>query len=154
MSRLPAIAMVVTAVTWAGFAIWLGSHPDSLLKAFGIESSTPQMRTEIRAFYGGVELGIAALIAVAVLSALVPYSIGLHFNDYRQFSYSGWQITNWAWTLFEITQGRNLDREVIVIVFSASVAFLACILASPQLVFPRRTATPLRVQEERAKSNA
>ncbi len=97
-----------------------------------------------------VELGIAALIAVAVFGALVPYSVGLHLNDYRSYDYSGWQITNWAWTLFEISQGRNLDRELVVIGFTAAVALLACLFSSPQLVFPRRIATPRRVQEELA----
>lgn len=95
-----------------------------------------------------VELGIAALIVVAVLTALVPYSIGLHWNDYRSYSYSGWQITNWAWTLFEIGQGTNLDRQLVMIVFAVTIAFFACVLSAPSLVLPRRTATPKRVREE------
>ncbi|MGB0596800.1 MAG: ABC transporter permease [Rubripirellula sp.] len=99
-----------------------------------------------------VEVGLAALIAVAVLSALVPYSLGLHFNDYREYSYSGWQISNWAWTLLEIFRGRNLEREVLVVAFTGLVAFLGCILATPHVVLPRRTATPLRVKRERAET--
>ncbi|MEM1067956.1 MAG: ABC transporter permease [Planctomycetota bacterium] len=96
-----------------------------------------------------VEIGIAAVIAIAVLSSLVPYSIGLHLNDYRAYDYSAWQITNWAWTLSELSRGVILNRELFVICFFAGVSFLACIFASPQLVLPRRTATPLRVQQER-----
>ncbi|MFK8112180.1 MAG: ABC transporter permease, partial [Rubripirellula sp.] len=61
------------------------------------------------------ELGLAALIAVAVLTALIPYSIGLHWNDYLPYSYSPWQITNWAWTLSEIASGRAFDSTVLVI---------------------------------------
>ncbi|MDG2220204.1 MAG: ABC transporter permease [Rubripirellula sp.] len=102
-----------------------------------------------------VELGLAALIALAVLSALVPYSVGLHFNDYREYSYSGWQISNWAWTLSEIyDQGRNMDREVLVVTFTGLVSFLGCILATPQAVLARRTATPLRVTRERTKARS
>lgn len=59
------IAIFVTAAIWIGFAIWIGTSPQALLAAFGIESSTPAMLTEIRAFYGGVELAIG--IAMVVL---------------------------------------------------------------------------------------
>jgi hypothetical protein len=95
-----------------------------------------------------VELGLAALVAVAVLAALIPYSIGLHLNDYRTYSYSGWQITNWAWAIGEIMKGRNLEGVILVIAGAVTVAFFACLLTMPQLVLPRRTATPRRVVEE------
>ena len=95
-----------------------------------------------------VELGIAALIAVAVLTSLVPYSIGLHINEYRPYSYSIWQITNWAWTIGEIVSGRNLDGTILFIVVTVTLGFFACLLTMPHLVRPRRTATPQRVKEE------
>jgi Domain of unknown function (DUF4345) len=63
-SRFPTIAIFITAATWAGFATWLGSNPTALLTAFGIESKTPQMLTEIRAFYGGVEFAVALAMVV------------------------------------------------------------------------------------------
>lgn len=53
------VAIWITAVAWAGFAIWLSFFPEALLPAFGVEASTPQMLTEVRAFYGGVEMAIA-----------------------------------------------------------------------------------------------
>ncbi len=62
--RLPTVAIFVTAASWAGFALWLGVNPGALLPAFGIEASTPQMLTEVRAFYGGVEMGIAVAMIV------------------------------------------------------------------------------------------
>jgi ABC-type transport system involved in multi-copper enzyme maturation permease subunit len=95
-----------------------------------------------------VEIGIAALIAVAVLTSLVPYSIGLHLNDYRSYPYSLWQITNWAWTLGEISRGRALDGTVLCIVVAVSFGFFATLLTAPGLVFPRRIATPARVKKE------
>jgi len=58
-SNLPAVAIFITAASWAGFAVWLGLNPGALLPAFGVEASTPQMLTEVRAFYGGVEMAIA-----------------------------------------------------------------------------------------------
>lgn len=65
LSRIPTVAILITAASWAGFAIWLGVNPGALLPAFGVEMSTPQMLTEVRAFYGGVEMAIA--IAMIVL---------------------------------------------------------------------------------------
>ena len=59
MSRTPTAIVFVTAITWAAFAVWLGTNPGALLPAFGVEASSPQMLTEVRAFYGGVELAIA-----------------------------------------------------------------------------------------------
>lgn len=64
-NRMPTIALFITAASWAGFAVWLGVNPGALLPAFGVEASTPQMLTEVRAFYGGVEMAIA--IAMIVL---------------------------------------------------------------------------------------
>ena len=63
-NRLPTVAILVTAATWAGFAVWLGVNPQALLLAFGVEASTPQMLTELRAFYGGVEMAIAVAMIV------------------------------------------------------------------------------------------
>lgn len=63
-NRLPTIAIFITATTWAGFAVWLGVNPGALLPAFGVEVSTPQMWTEVRAFYGGVEMAIAVAMIV------------------------------------------------------------------------------------------
>ena len=62
--RLPTIVIFVAATIWAGFAVWLGANPVALLSAFGVETSTPQMLTEVRAFYGGVEIAIAVAMIV------------------------------------------------------------------------------------------
>jgi hypothetical protein len=58
-NRFASVTIFVTAFTFAGFAIWLGINPNALLQGFGIEDRTPQMATEIRAFYGGIEMAIA-----------------------------------------------------------------------------------------------
>ena len=62
--KFPTIVLFLTAGAWAGFAIWLASKPDDLLTAFDMGIATAAMRTEIRAFYGGVEMGIAASMMV------------------------------------------------------------------------------------------
>lgn len=95
-----------------------------------------------------VEVGLAALVVVAVMTALIPYSVGLHLNDYRPYVYSAWQITNWAWTMLVILNGADLDVMIAVIAIVSLGAFLLTLLASPQLVWPRRIATPERVRQE------
>ena len=62
--RFPTVAIFITATSFAGFALWLGLNPRALLTTFGIESSTPAMLTEIRAFYGGIEMAIAVAMLV------------------------------------------------------------------------------------------
>ncbi len=94
------------------------------------------------------EIGLVTLIATAVLFALVPYSIGLHLNDYREFPYSFAQITNWAWTFSEINEGVTHDLVVITVAVVSGCGFVACLLASSDLVLPRRIATPERVLQE------
>ena len=62
--RFASTVILVTAASWAGFAIWLWTHPNALLPAFGVQQSTPAMVTEVRAFYGGVEAAIAVAMLV------------------------------------------------------------------------------------------
>lgn len=62
--HFPSVTILLTAAIYAGFAAWLGLNPTALLAAFNMEQSTPQMLTEIRAFYGGIELGIAVAMLI------------------------------------------------------------------------------------------
>ena len=99
-----------------------------------------------------VEIGLAALIAVAVLMALVPYSLQLHANDYISYPYSGWQITNWAWTLEQVVSNQApmwLDT-VMIVVLVASV-FVAISTVGVRAL-PIKTSTPQAVLAERNKS--
>lgn len=98
------------------------------------------------------EIGIAAFVAVAVVFALVPYSIGLHMNDYRSFDYSRWQITNWAWTMSRSVDGALAVGEEYYVGAAATAIFMFNLLVMPATVLPRRTATPARVQEELASA--
>ncbi|KAA1262407.1 ABC-2 family transporter protein [Rubripirellula obstinata] len=98
-----------------------------------------------------VELGIAALIAVAVLSSLVPYSVGLHMNDYRNYEYSAWQITNWVWTIGQATDRPSQFIYVVIVGIVVAIALMVSLLLDPKLVFARRIATPKRVLEEQKR---
>lgn len=96
-----------------------------------------------------VEIGLAALIAVAVLSALVPYSIGLHANDYRPFEYSAWQTTNWVWTIGRILDNQPPKWVFEISVFAMVVATLIAIASVGRRALAMRTATPDAVLAER-----
>lgn len=96
-----------------------------------------------------VEVGLAALIAVAVLSALVPYSIGLHYNDYRPYNYSGWQITNWVWTIGMILNNQSPKAVFEVGIISMMLGFLIAIAGVGRRALAMRTATPEAVLAER-----
>ena len=96
-----------------------------------------------------VEFGLAAFIALAVLTPLVPYSVELHYNDYRSYSYSWWQLPNWIWTLGEAIENRLDSSQIVVIVGFAVLCLLVHVAFLGRVVLPRRTATPERVQAER-----
>jgi hypothetical protein len=60
-----------TLVLWAaglgflGFGLWLLLDPVGALGPLGIEAAAPAARTELRAFYGGLELGLGLWLLAA-----------------------------------------------------------------------------------------
>lgn len=99
-----------------------------------------------------IEIGIAALTVIAILMTLLPYSIGLHLNEFRPYPFSAWQASNWAWTLIEIYKGNDPGQIPLIIKSIAFTGFLLTIVRNPQVTRARRTATPQRVQEEMARN--
>lgn len=95
-----------------------------------------------------VEIGFAALVAISVMAALIPYSIGLHLNDYRSYDYSFWQITNWIWTLDVVSDSSRYWASTWFIIIVSGIAFAGTMMMHPELVLARRTATPDRVKAE------
>ena len=61
-NHFPTVAIFITAVSWAGFALWLGTNPGALLPSFGVEASTPQMLTEVRACAAWIRAGHVVLV--------------------------------------------------------------------------------------------
>lgn len=53
--------LLMTAVAFAGFGLWLLIQPETLGKV-GIQLMEPSAFIEIRAFYGGLEIGFAAFL--------------------------------------------------------------------------------------------
>jgi len=98
-----------------------------------------------------VELGRGALVVDSVFSALIPYGIGLHLNDYQSFPYGPGQLTNWAWTLTEAMENRLPAAYAIAIVATAAVVFLVNVLTLGRSTLPQKTALPQRVAIERER---
>jgi len=98
-----------------------------------------------------VGVGMAAMAVVLLVMALIPYSIGLHWNDYRQYPYSVWQITNWVWTL-GLAETNGLPEEAYWLVMAlGGMAFFGHLLLLGRVVLPQRLLTPQRVLEERKR---
>lgn len=89
-----------------------------------------------------VEVGLAAFIVVAVVTALIPFSIGLHLNDYREYPYSAWQVTNWAWTISQTANGSLPVTIKFGIIAVAVMAWLSAIGTVGNRALAVRTETP------------
>lgn len=58
-------SIALTALTYGGFGMALLINPE-LLRVVGVRAADPAGTTELRAFYGGLELGLAVFLLVAL----------------------------------------------------------------------------------------
>lgn len=54
--------LVFIGLTFIVFGVWLLLDPEVLTRLIGLKMETVSARTEIRAFYGGLELGIGVFL--------------------------------------------------------------------------------------------
>lgn len=97
---------------------------------------------------------IALLAIVMGAAAVAPFSVALHYHDYRQFPWSYWQVTNWAWTTTEIANGKLGDDVPYLIFGVGATAFALSLVTLGRAVLPQRVATPERVLAERKRESA
>lgn len=95
-----------------------------------------------------IEVGAAALIAITLLMALIPYAVGLYLNEFRPYRYTNWQLTNWVWTLYSIYDGNPPAATTLMIKSLAWIGVLATVILNPKVTRPRKTAVPQRVKQE------
>lgn len=62
MSHAPLVVLVLAGLGFAGFGAWLLLDPAGGLGGVGIAAQTPAGLVELRAFYGGCELGLGAFL--------------------------------------------------------------------------------------------
>ena len=60
------IVVSVTALVFLGFGVAIFFGPAAVMGTVHVDVSDPMARTEIRAFYGGLEIGIALFLAHCV----------------------------------------------------------------------------------------
>jgi len=61
MKSADQVLIVIAALIFTGFGVWFLIKPTALA-GIGIEVTRPSARTDIRATYGGFELGVAAFL--------------------------------------------------------------------------------------------
>lgn len=59
----------LTALIYLGLGLGLLAMPAELIAGVGIDAATPEARAEIRAMYGGLELGIGAWLLISLRHA-------------------------------------------------------------------------------------
>lgn len=62
------VVLALAALMLLGFGMLLLVHPEAL-RIVGIDPFEPAGRIELRAFYGGVELGLAAFLVLGIVRA-------------------------------------------------------------------------------------
>ncbi len=76
MNKYSRLFLGISALAWLPYGLFCFSMPGFLEKAAGVMSTTPTGLTEIRAMYGGLQMGIGALALAALFrEALVRPTI-------------------------------------------------------------------------------
>ena len=81
--NLSRIALITAASGFAGFGIACLLRPQSMLNRVDVRARSPRGTTELRAMYGGLELGLGAFFAAAAAKpewsrpALLAQTLGL-----------------------------------------------------------------------------
>ncbi|MEM6691076.1 MAG: ABC transporter permease [Planctomycetota bacterium] len=96
-----------------------------------------------------VEIGLAGAITLATAGVLVPYFFEGYANDFREFSYSGWQITNAPWTIIHRSMSTSMPAQIVLIWLMTGLGIALVVLSERGLFRPRRIAEPERVRQER-----
>ncbi len=64
--NLDRVLVVVAALTFLGFGVWLITVPEAL-EGIGVHLTSPAARIDVRATYGGLELGLAGFLALCAM---------------------------------------------------------------------------------------
>lgn len=61
----PRVVLWIDALTYLGLGAWLAVDPATSLRGVNVGITAPPGQTELRAMYGGLELGLGAFLALA-----------------------------------------------------------------------------------------
>jgi len=97
--------LFLIALSFVGFGAWLLVDPEALSRLIGLRLDGVMARTEVRAFYGGLELGVGLFLAGCALRrggvngglALVACALGgsglARFASILQDGRDGWEMS-------------------------------------------------------------
>lgn len=60
--RIARLVLLVFGLMFLGFGLAFAAAPWSMAKLLGLQATSPQAITELRAFYGGLEIGLGAFM--------------------------------------------------------------------------------------------
>ena len=67
MKWFPAVVLALCSLGFLGFGLWLLLDPAGALGRIGIAATSPTGTVELRAFYGGMEIGLGLFLGWCVL---------------------------------------------------------------------------------------
>ena len=93
---------------------------------------------------------VAMMVAILLLSHLVPLFLVYYANDYREFAYDWHQALNIIWTVREIVDNNSVDlgAGMVIITLCAIGVFGLNLLLCTRDVMLVRVGLPPRVREE------
>lgn len=112
--------LILIGLTFAAFGLWLLADPDALTRLAGIGMEGPQARNELRAFYGGLEIGIGIfLLGCALRRQRVDFGLGL-----IACALGGAGLARLASILQDGTEGWRMPAIAAVEIGAAAVALV------------------------------
>ncbi len=133
--RIARLVLLVFGLMFLGFGLAFAAAPWSMAKLIGLQATSPQAVTELRAFYGGLEIGLGAfMIACAAtrrwmragLQSLLVVCAGIAAG--RVF---GLAIDNSASTLMWAALATEVAGAVLAVVAINSLETVERATASP-----------------------
>lgn len=120
---LQVIALLAGAIGFGVFGITLLIRPHAMA-AVDLPADTPNARTEIRAMYGGLEIGIAAFLALAIAwpelaqTALIFQLFalgGLAIGRLLAIAVDGGRVKRVMWTFVVLEAGAAVLTAVALV---------------------------------------
>jgi len=66
MKLFPLVVLALCALGFLGFGLWMLLAPAGALSKIGVEATSPVGLVELRAFYGGLELGLGLFLGLCL----------------------------------------------------------------------------------------
>ena len=82
MKNLNVVVITIAGLGFLGFGIALLFWPDMALSGTGIQAPSPEAQVEVRAFYGGLEIGLGLLLLTCFAAERQRFGLQLSLASY------------------------------------------------------------------------